>query len=41
VPGWWKDIGKIEDILEANCLILESIEDQVRGNIDEASRING
>jgi len=41
VKGWWKDTGKIEDILEANRLILESIEGQVRGKVDEASRING
>jgi len=41
VRGWWKDTGKIEDILEANRLILESIEGQVRGKVDEASRING
>ena len=41
VRGWWIDTGKIEDILEANRLILESIEGQVRGKVDEASRING
>ena len=41
VSGWWKDTGKIEDILEANRLILESIEGQIRGGVDEASKING
>jgi glucose-1-phosphate thymidylyltransferase len=41
VSGWWKDTGKIEDILEANRLILESIEGQIRGRVDEASKING
>lgn len=41
VTGWWKDTGKIEDILEANRLILESIEGKIEGEVDEASRING
>ncbi|NQT81272.1 MAG: glucose-1-phosphate thymidylyltransferase [Candidatus Aminicenantes bacterium] len=41
VTGWWKDTGKIEDILEANRLILESIEGKIQGKIDEVSKING
>ena len=41
VTGWWKDTGKIEDILEANRLILESIEGKIEGNVDDTSRING
>ncbi|MGB2845362.1 MAG: glucose-1-phosphate thymidylyltransferase [Candidatus Aminicenantaceae bacterium] len=41
VTGWWKDTGKIEDILEANRLILESIETKIQGKVDEASKING
>lgn len=41
VSGWWKDTGKIEDILEANRLILESIEGRNEGNVDEYSKING
>jgi len=41
VSGWWKDTGKIEDILEANRLILESIQAKMDGRIDEASRISG
>lgn len=41
VSGWWKDTGKIEDILEANRLILESIQGKMDGRVDEASRING
>jgi len=41
VSGWWKDTGKIEDILEANRLILETIEGSVMGTVDEASRVSG
>ncbi len=41
VSGWWKDTGKIEDILEANRLILESIVGKIQGKVDETSKING
>ena len=41
VTGWWKDTGKIEDILEANLLILESISSKIEGKVDDSSRING
>jgi len=41
VTGWWKDTGKIEDILEANRLILESVEGKIKGEVDESSKING
>jgi glucose-1-phosphate thymidylyltransferase len=41
VTGWWKDTGKIEDILEANRLILETVTGCNQGHIDDASRING
>jgi glucose-1-phosphate thymidylyltransferase len=41
VTGWWKDTGKIEDILEANRLILETISGSNQGDVDKSSRING
>jgi glucose-1-phosphate thymidylyltransferase len=41
VTGWWKDTGKIEDILEANRLILESLEGDIRGKVDEGSKVSG
>jgi len=41
VTGWWKDTGKIEDILDANRLILETISGKIRGKVDDNSRING
>jgi glucose-1-phosphate thymidylyltransferase len=41
VSGWWKDTGKIEDILDANRLILETIRGSVEGEVDESSRVSG
>lgn len=41
VAGWWKDTGKIEDILEANRLILETVSGSNLGHVDEVSKING
>ncbi len=37
VTGWWKDTGKLEDMLEANRLILGTIERDVRGEVDECT----
>src|SRR5918998_1078750 len=34
VRGWWKDTGRLHDMLEANPLILETIERQVDGILD-------
>ncbi len=39
--GWWKDTGKLEDILEANRLILESIETKISGMVDDLSQVEG
>jgi glucose-1-phosphate thymidylyltransferase len=41
VSGWWKDTGKIEDLLEANRLILEDITTRIDGLVDDLSRVNG
>jgi glucose-1-phosphate thymidylyltransferase len=41
VDGWWKDTGKLEDMLEANRLILETFERRVAGTVDAESRIEG
>ena len=41
VDGWWKDTGKLEDMLEANRLILDTIERRIEGNVDADSRVEG
>jgi len=33
VRGWWKDTGRLEDMLEANRLILDTIEPRVQGEL--------
>ena len=40
VTGWWKDTGQVEDMLEANRLVLEDLEPRYEGeSID--SRVEG
>jgi glucose-1-phosphate thymidylyltransferase len=41
VNGWWKDTGKLEDMLEANRLILDTMETRVDGTVDGGSRLEG
>jgi glucose-1-phosphate thymidylyltransferase len=41
VEGWWKDTGKLEDMLEANRLILETFERTIEGRVDAESRVEG
>ncbi|HEY5610367.1 MAG TPA: glucose-1-phosphate thymidylyltransferase [Thermoanaerobaculia bacterium] len=41
VKGWWKDTGKIEDMLEANRTVLDTFEMDVRGHADAHSQIEG
>lgn len=41
IQGWWKDTGKVEDVLEANRLILESLQTKIEGKVDGDSRITG
>ena len=39
--GWWIDTGKMEDLLEANSLVLDELEHYVAGYVDGHSQING
>lgn len=41
VRGWWKDTGRLEDMLEANRLVLENIEQRIDGELDDDSQIDG
>jgi glucose-1-phosphate thymidylyltransferase len=36
VQGWWKDTGRLEDMLEANRLVLDTIEPRVDGELVDA-----
>jgi glucose-1-phosphate thymidylyltransferase len=41
VDGWWKDTGKLEDMLEANRLILDTLDRRIEGSVDATSRVEG
>ncbi len=41
VSGWWKDTGKLEDMLEANRLVLDMLETNIEGEVDDESEIAG
>ena len=41
ISGWWKDTGKLEDMLEANRMMLDALEPDIRGSVDDASEIAG
>jgi len=41
ITGWWKDTGKLEDILEANRIILEDLKTYVEGKVDSKSKLLG
>lgn len=39
VTGWWKDTGKLEDILEANRMVLDGTEERILGVVNDRSRV--
>lgn len=41
VDGWWKDTGRLRDMLEANRLILDLLTPRIAGMVDGESRIEG
>jgi glucose-1-phosphate thymidylyltransferase len=40
VHGWWKDTGQVQDMLEANRLILDDLTEQIDGELID-SRVEG
>jgi glucose-1-phosphate thymidylyltransferase len=40
VHGWWKDTGQVQDMLEANHLILDDLEERIDGQLID-SRVEG
>ncbi len=41
IKGWWKDTGRLEDMLEANRIILDTLERRIDGSVDGKSEIIG
>jgi glucose-1-phosphate thymidylyltransferase len=40
VHGWWKDTGQVQDMLEANHLILDDLTERIEGDLVD-SRVDG
>src|SRR5207237_10066778 len=40
VRGWWKDTGRLDDMLEANRLILDTILERIEGELLDC-RVDG
>ncbi|HUJ66946.1 MAG TPA: glucose-1-phosphate thymidylyltransferase [Acidimicrobiales bacterium] len=41
LDGWWIDTGKLTPLLDANRMILESMERRIDGDVDAASELDG
>jgi glucose-1-phosphate thymidylyltransferase len=41
ITGWWKDTGKLEDMLEANRMVLSRARRSLRGTMDAKTRTEG
>jgi glucose-1-phosphate thymidylyltransferase len=41
ITGWWKDTGKVEDLLEANRMVLGDLVTRNDGTLDQGSVIEG
>ncbi len=39
VNGWWKDTGKLEDMLEANRMVLDNLTTRLDGHVDTSSKV--
>jgi glucose-1-phosphate thymidylyltransferase len=41
VVGWWKDTGTTEDVLESNRLILDELQGEIRGTVEDDASVQG
>lgn len=41
INGWWKDTGKLEDLLEANRIMLDTLQSRVAGRVSKNSNLYG
>jgi glucose-1-phosphate thymidylyltransferase len=41
ITGYWKDTGRVEDMLECNRTVLESLESRIDGTVDADSELIG
>jgi glucose-1-phosphate thymidylyltransferase len=41
ITGYWKDTGRVQDMLECNRIVLESIDTRIRGTVDARTQITG
>jgi glucose-1-phosphate thymidylyltransferase len=41
IHGWWKDTGRVEDLLEANRIVLADLPTRIDGKVDSATVIEG
>ncbi len=41
LSGWWKDTGRPEDLLDANRMLLATLEPRVDGEVDADSTLEG
>ena len=41
VEGWWKDTGRLEDLLEANRIVLDELVPCVKGTVTSDSQVTG
>jgi len=41
ITGWWKDTGRVEDILEANRIVLADLKTSIEGTLDKDTVVEG
>ncbi|WP_169982238.1 glucose-1-phosphate thymidylyltransferase [Microbispora sp. H10836] len=41
VTGYWRDTGRLQDMLECNRIVLEAVEPDVAGTVDGLSEVSG